>query len=56
MCVNFYEILADVGINNQVLVKAKEFKALGGPLTEPLTCGNESMIETFYSAKMLNET
>lgn len=55
-CVNLYDIFDDVGTNSEILVKAKELNSLGGSLTQPLSCGNFTNIETFYSANMVNET
>ena len=55
-CVNLYDIFDDVGANNSILVKAKELNSLGGSLTQPLSCGKFTNIETFYSANKINET
>ena len=65
-CINFYDILELVGESNYILLNADNKSALGGPLTEPLTCGSPTslvepteedanLIETVYSARTIED-
>lgn len=52
-CITLYDLFDDVGAKNPILIKAKADNAMGGSLSDTLTCGSESGIITYYSEKLI---
>lgn len=52
-CISFYDVMDFVGNNNPLLTSTKD-RSMGGPLSQPLNCGDEQ-IKTYYSERILEK-
>lgn len=55
-CLTFYDVLDYVGENNPILQKGLQTNSMGGSLSKPLVCGDETNIITYFSERLIPET
>lgn len=53
-CLTYYDLFDHVAENNELIINAKSTNSLGGSLSEPLVCNDDTEIKTVYSEKLID--